>query len=65
MLVNACARRGLNADEKLDLPHHSNVEKHHESKTKTKLMSKSVQFLGKNKSLNKLFTKLADAGISI
>ena len=36
-----------------------------ESKTKTKLMSKSVQFLGKNKSLNKLFTKLADAGISI
>ena len=36
-----------------------------ESKTKTKLMSKSVQFLGKNKSLNKLFTKLADTGISI
>jgi len=33
-----------------------------ESKTKTKLMSKSVQFLGKNKFINKLFTKLADTG---
>ena len=26
VLVNACSRRGANADEKLDMPHHSKVE---------------------------------------
>ena len=36
-----------------------------ESKTKTNLMSKSVQFLGKNKLVNKFFTKLADNGMII
>ena len=36
-----------------------------ESKTKNKLMSKSIQILGKNKSINKLFTKFADTGLII
>jgi 2-octaprenyl-6-methoxyphenol hydroxylase len=36
-----------------------------ESKTSNILMSKSIQLLGKNKSLNKFFTKLADTGIII
>tara|TARA_B100000575_G_C22927767_1_gene537795 strand:- start:450 stop:785 length:336 start_codon:yes stop_codon:yes gene_type:complete len=34
-----------------------------ESKIKTKLLSKSVKILGKNKFLNKFFTEFADKGI--
>ncbi len=34
-----------------------------ESKFKNSLLSKSVQFIGKNKNLNKFFTKFADTGI--
>ncbi len=34
-----------------------------ERKTKNKILSKSVQFLGKSSSLNKAFTKIADKGI--
>ena len=34
-----------------------------ESKTNTNLLSKSVKFLGKNPSINKMFTKIADQGI--
>ena len=33
-----------------------------ESKTKNNILSKSVQFLGKNQSINKMFTKFADNG---
>ena len=33
-----------------------------ESKTNTNLLSKSVKFLGKNPSINKMFTKIADQG---
>ena len=36
-----------------------------ESKIKNKLMSRSIQILGKNKSINKLFTKFADTGLVI
>ena len=35
-----------------------------ESKTKNKLMSKSIKFLGKNRSVNKLIAKLANTGIA-
>ena len=34
-----------------------------ERKTKSKILSKSIQFLGKNPSLNKLFTEVADKGL--
>ena len=34
-----------------------------ESKTNTNLLSKSVKLLGKNPSINKMFTKIADQGI--
>ena len=34
-----------------------------ESKTKSNLLSKSVKFLGKNPSINKMFTKIADQGL--
>ena len=34
-----------------------------ERKSKNKILSKSIQFLGKNASLNKVFTKIADKGI--
>jgi len=34
-----------------------------ESKTKSDILSKSVQFLGKNPSINKMFTKIADNGL--
>ena len=34
-----------------------------ERKTKSNILSKSVQFLGKNPSVNKVFTKIADKGI--
>jgi len=34
-----------------------------ERKTKNKLLSKSIQKLGKNSSINKMFTKIADSGI--
>ncbi len=34
-----------------------------ERKTKSNLLSKSIQFLGKNQSLNKLFTDVADRGL--
>ena len=34
-----------------------------ERKTKNNILSKSVQFLGMNKSINKVFTKFADEGI--
>ncbi len=33
-----------------------------ESKTKNNILSKSVQILGRNKSINKIFTKIADNG---
>ncbi len=33
-----------------------------ESKTKNNILSKSVQYLGKNPSINKMFTKIADNG---
>ena len=36
-----------------------------ESKTNTTLMSKSVQLLGKNKSINRFLTKMADTGFVI
>ena len=36
-----------------------------ESKTNTALMSKSVQLLGKNKSINRFLTKMADTGFVI
>ena len=36
-----------------------------ESKINNKILSKSLQFIGKNKSANKFFTKIADSGISI
>ena len=36
-----------------------------ESKTKNKLMSKSIKLLGKNRSVNRLITKLANTGITI
>ena len=36
-----------------------------ENKIKTSLISRSVKFLGKNKSLNKFFTKVADTGTVI
>ena len=34
-----------------------------ESKTNINLLSKSVKLLGKNPSINKMFTKIADQGI--
>ena len=34
-----------------------------ESKTKNDILSKSVQFIGKNSSINKMFTKIADNGL--
>ncbi|MDC0454538.1 ubiquinone biosynthesis protein UbiB [Candidatus Pelagibacter sp.] len=34
-----------------------------ERKTKNNILSKSVQFLGKNQSINKVFTKIADKGV--
>ena len=34
-----------------------------ERKFKSSLLSKSVQFIGKNKNLNKFFTKFADTGV--
>ncbi len=34
-----------------------------ERKIKNNILSKSVQFLGKNSSINKIFTKIADEGI--
>ncbi len=34
-----------------------------ERKTNNNILSKSVQFLGKNSSVNKVFTKIADKGI--
>jgi len=34
-----------------------------ERKTKNTLLSKSIQKLGKNSSINKMFTKIADTGI--
>ena len=34
-----------------------------ERKTKNKFLSKSVQLIGKNRSLNKIFTKIADEGL--
>ena len=34
-----------------------------ERKTKNKFLSKSVQFIGKNRSLNKIFTKIAEEGL--
>ena len=34
-----------------------------ERKTKSNILSKSIQFIGKNPSLNKVFTKIADKGI--
>jgi 2-octaprenyl-6-methoxyphenol hydroxylase len=36
-----------------------------ENKIRNNILSKSVRFLGKNKMINKFFTNLADAGISI
>ena len=36
-----------------------------ESKVDNKIISKSLQFLGKNKYANKFFIKLADSGITI
>ena len=36
-----------------------------ESKLDSSILSKSIQFLGKNKSINKFFTKLADNGIGV
>jgi 2-octaprenyl-6-methoxyphenol hydroxylase len=36
-----------------------------ERKTNNKILSKSVQFLGKNSFVNKVFTKIADKGILI
>ena len=38
---------------------------HFESKFQNPLLSKSVQFLGKNKNLNKFFIKFADTGLNI
>ena len=34
-----------------------------ERKTSSKILSRSIQFLGKNPSLNKLFTEVADKGL--
>jgi 2-octaprenyl-6-methoxyphenol hydroxylase len=34
-----------------------------ESKVTTKFLSKSIQFLGKNPSMNRIFSKIADRGI--
>ncbi len=34
-----------------------------ESKTKNKLLSKSINFVGKNKTLNSFFKKFADVGL--
>jgi 2-octaprenyl-6-methoxyphenol hydroxylase len=34
-----------------------------ERKTKSNILSKSIQFIGKNPSINKVFTKIADKGI--
>jgi 2-octaprenyl-6-methoxyphenol hydroxylase len=34
-----------------------------ERKTNNNILSKSVQFLGKNSSVNNIFTKIADKGI--
>jgi len=34
-----------------------------ERKTKNTILSKSIQVLGKNPSINKMFTKIADKGI--
>ena len=36
-----------------------------ERKTKSKILSKSIQLLGKNKILNKIFTKIADGGLKL
>ena len=35
-----------------------------ERKTNNSLLSKSVQFIGKNPSINKMFTKIADKGFT-
>ena len=34
-----------------------------ERKTKSNVLSKSIQLIGKNPSINKIFTKVADQGI--
>ena len=36
-----------------------------ERKTKNNILSKSVQFIGKNSTINNMFTKIADKGIGI